>query len=165
MTPAPPPTAPPGRGPGPPHRATAGAARVTALTSRVRARSTTRVNARAAARTAACATAVALLLPACGPGGDGPHHSAKSAAGATGATAPAASAPVPRGKGSRLPDDLNGDGYPDLQLPAHRQGGPAQPDRLRPRLVPRPRSHHPYRAGPQGPRSALERVPSRAQPR
>lgn len=30
---------------------------------------------------------------------------------------PTATAPVPRGKGSELPDDLNGDGYPELALP------------------------------------------------
>ncbi|OAH10286.1 FG-GAP repeat protein [Streptomyces jeddahensis] len=30
---------------------------------------------------------------------------------------PSASAPVPQGKGGKLPDDVNGDGFPDLQIP------------------------------------------------
>ncbi|QKV93604.1 FG-GAP repeat protein [Streptomyces sp. NA02950] len=92
MTPAHPPTAPPpGRVPGSPYRTTAGAA---------------------------CAAALALLLTACGLGGDdkgSPDHSSDAASEAV--ITPTASAPVPHGKGSRLPDDLNGDGYPDLQLP------------------------------------------------
>ncbi|MET7933278.1 VCBS repeat-containing protein [Streptomyces sp. NPDC005322] len=61
---------------------------------------------------------MALLLTACGPDGDGPkgsHHGGKTAPGAV--RTPTVTAPVPHGKGSRLPDDLNGDGYPELQLP------------------------------------------------
>ncbi|WP_435240572.1 FG-GAP and VCBS repeat-containing protein [Streptomyces cucumeris] len=91
MTPAPPPTAPPpGRVPGSPYRTSAGAV---------------------------CAAALALLLTACGLGGGDEDSPAPSDAAAGGVITPSASAPVPHGKGSRLPDDLNGDGYPDLQLP------------------------------------------------
>ncbi|MET7906327.1 VCBS repeat-containing protein [Streptomyces sp. NPDC005355] len=116
MTPAPPPTAPPGRVPGPLQRRTArtAARNVTRTATGAAARAATRT----ATRAAACAAAVALLLTACGPDGDGPkgsHHGGKTAAGAV--RTPTATAPVPHGKGSRLPDDLNGDGYPDLQLP------------------------------------------------
>ncbi|MBL1096071.1 FG-GAP repeat protein [Streptomyces coffeae] len=91
MTPAPPPTAPPpGRVPGSPYRTTAGAA---------------------------CAAALALLLTACGLGGDSKDSPDRSDAASGAVITPTASAPAPHGKGSRLPDDLNGDGYPDLQLP------------------------------------------------
>ncbi|KAK1180539.1 VCBS repeat-containing protein [Streptomyces sp. NBS 14/10] len=43
---------------------------------------------------------------------------------------PTATAPVPRGKGSKLPDDLNGDGYPELALPLVGSKEETQPTRL-----------------------------------
>ncbi|CAM5729167.1 VCBS repeat-containing protein [Streptomyces mordarskii] len=97
MTPAPPPTAPPGRVPGP------------------RLRSLLRVPTASIAAGAAC---LALLLAACGPedgGAQGGRDSSSSVSGSV--ITPTATAPVPHGKGSRLPDDVNGDGYPDLRLP------------------------------------------------
>ncbi|MFD8869491.1 FG-GAP repeat domain-containing protein [Streptomyces sp. NPDC059590] len=83
--------------------------------------------------TLACAAALALLT-ACGAGGDGggdpKDEKASKKASKNGQTSapggartgapvitPTATAPVPRGKGSELPDDLNGDGYPELALP------------------------------------------------
>lgn len=94
MTPAPPPTPPSGR-----------AART----------------GRGALATCAVWAGVLALLTGCGAGAsaDGPRdRGAASSKAASGASASgAATAPVPRGKGSRLPDDVNGDGYPDLQLP------------------------------------------------
>nr|WTB06557.1 VCBS repeat-containing protein [Streptomyces antimycoticus] len=97
MTPAPPPTAPPGRVPGP------------------RLRSLLRVPTASIAAGAAC---LALLLAACGPedgGAQGGRDGSSSVSGSV--ITPTATAPVPHGKGSRLPDDVNGDGYPDLRLP------------------------------------------------
>ncbi|MEV6424718.1 VCBS repeat-containing protein [Streptomyces sp. NPDC051662] len=87
-------------------------------------------------RTAACAAlcaavCTALLLTGCtasgGPGGGGGQDRGTgtgtgTTAGKNGDTAPlsgrsgAPRRPVPRGKGSRLPDDFNGDGYRDLVL-------------------------------------------------
>ncbi|MCL7381242.1 VCBS repeat-containing protein [Streptomyces sp. 35G-GA-8] len=83
-------------------------------------------------RTAACAAVcaavcTALLLTGCtafsGPdGGGGQDRGKGTAADKNGDTAPlsgrsgAPRRPVPRGKGSRVPDDFNGDGHPDLVL-------------------------------------------------
>ncbi|WP_030353169.1 FG-GAP repeat domain-containing protein [Streptomyces scopuliridis] len=78
--------------------------------------------------TAVCAAVcAALLLTGCtassGPGaGDGQDRGKGTTAGKNGDTAPlsgrsgAPRRPVPRGKGSRVPDDFNGDGYRDLVL-------------------------------------------------
>jgi len=88
----------------------------------------TRPLGRAALTTFGVWAGVLALLTGCGAGGsgDGPrdergsHASASGGASSgTGATrgTGSATAPVPRGKGSRLPDDVNGDRYPDLQLP------------------------------------------------
>ncbi|SEC30514.1 FG-GAP repeat protein [Streptomyces melanosporofaciens] len=97
MTPAPPPTAPPGRVPGP------------------RLRSLLRVPTASIAAGTAC---LALLLTACGPEDGGAQGGRDGSASAGGSViTPTATAPVPHGKGSRLPDDVNGDGYPDLRLP------------------------------------------------
>ncbi|MFI0817202.1 FG-GAP repeat domain-containing protein [Streptomyces sp. NPDC021098] len=59
---------------------------------------------------------VLALLSGCGAGAsdDGPRERRASSSAASPSSA---TAPVPRGKGSKLPDDVNGDGYPDLQLP------------------------------------------------
>jgi hypothetical protein len=61
---------------------------------------------------ALCST---LLLAACGPGAEAgtARHTPVQIA-----DAPAAELPVPRGKGSRTPDDFNGDGHRDLVLDA-----------------------------------------------
>ncbi|MFE2493883.1 FG-GAP repeat domain-containing protein [Streptomyces scopuliridis] len=79
-------------------------------------------------RTAVCAAVcAALLLTGCtdssGPGaGDGQDRGKGTTAGKNGDTAPlsgrsgAPRRPVPRGKGSRVPDDFNGDGHRDLVL-------------------------------------------------
>ncbi|MER8068817.1 VCBS repeat-containing protein [Streptomyces sp. NPDC094034] len=83
-------------------------------------------------RTAACAAVcaavcTALLLTGCtafsGPdGGGGQDGSKGTTADKNGDTEPlsgrsgAPRRPVPRGKGSRVPDDFNGDGHPDLVL-------------------------------------------------
>ncbi|GAA2339486.1 VCBS repeat-containing protein [Streptomyces cuspidosporus] len=100
----------------------------------------------------ACATALALLA-ACGSGGDGRgsgggpdgrkapatsgDHStsptprdAPGSRPATAVTTPTATAPVPRGKGSELPDDINGDGYPELALPLSANEEDAMPSLL-----------------------------------
>jgi len=53
-----------------------------------------------------------LLLAACGPGGD---SKAARPTPVRAADAPA-KLPVPHGKGSRTPDDFNGDGHRDLVL-------------------------------------------------
>ncbi|WP_437109787.1 FG-GAP repeat domain-containing protein [Streptomyces scopuliridis] len=78
--------------------------------------------------TAVCAAVcAALLLTGCtaspDPGaGDGQDRGKGTTAGKNGDTAPlsgrsgAPRRPVPRGKGSRLPDDFNGDGHRDLVL-------------------------------------------------
>ncbi|MFK4187775.1 FG-GAP repeat domain-containing protein [Streptomyces sparsogenes] len=91
---------------------------------------------RRTAAAVACATALALLA-ACGSGGDGqgdpdgrktPARSgdpttsptprdAPGSRPAAPVTTPTATAPVPQGKGSELPDDINGDGYPELGFP------------------------------------------------
>ncbi|MFE4540381.1 FG-GAP repeat domain-containing protein [Streptomyces scopuliridis] len=76
--------------------------------------------------TAVCAVVcAALLLTGCtspsGPG-DGQDRGKGTTAGKNGDTAPlsglsgAPRRPVPRGKGSRIPDDFNGDGHRDLVL-------------------------------------------------
>jgi hypothetical protein len=72
----------------------------------------------------ACGAALALVT-ACGGGGTGPDAKEEPSrvdretpsSSTVPVTTPTANAPVPRGKGSELPDDINGDGYPDLQLP------------------------------------------------
>ncbi|WP_245881842.1 FG-GAP repeat domain-containing protein, partial [Streptomyces milbemycinicus] len=93
-------------------------------------------------RALACAAAtLAALLTACGSSGDdGPRDKGQkgderttapggSRSGAPVIT-PTATAPIPRGKGSKLPDDLNGDGYPELALPLVGNKKEAQPTRL-----------------------------------
>ncbi|WP_421108634.1 FG-GAP repeat domain-containing protein [Streptomyces sp. NEAU-S77] len=93
-------------------------------------RTPTRPLGRAALTTFGVWAGVLALLTGCGAGGsgDGPrdargsHASAASAGAASGGGAArgagsTATTPVPRGKGSKLPDDVNGDRYPDLQLP------------------------------------------------
>ncbi|MBL1116198.1 VCBS repeat-containing protein [Streptomyces sp. 110] len=115
MTPAPPPTAPPGRVPGPRRRSLPRVPHVprvsTASAAASAATSVTSVTTAVAAGTAC----LALLLTACGPDDGARDRRDDSAAGAV--ITPTATAPVPHGKGSRLPDDVNGDGYPDLRVP------------------------------------------------
>ncbi|MFE5124524.1 VCBS repeat-containing protein [Streptomyces sp. NPDC056669] len=106
MTPAPPPTAPPGRVPGPRRR--------TLL--RTLFRTLFRVPTSSIASIAAGTACLALLLAACGPD-DGGARAERSSSASGSVITPTATAPVPHGKGSRLPDDVNGDGYPDLRLP------------------------------------------------
>ncbi|AUA16187.1 FG-GAP repeat protein [Streptomyces malaysiensis subsp. malaysiensis] len=68
---------------------------------------------------ALCATALALLT-ACGGGGGDDGKKGGDGAGKSTASpvvTPTATAPVPRGEGSALPDDLNGDGRPELRIP------------------------------------------------
>ncbi|MEU1805728.1 FG-GAP and VCBS repeat-containing protein [Streptomyces sp. NPDC019937] len=80
----------------------------------------TRSPARTALATCAAWAGVLALLTGCGAGAsaDGPRAQRPSHASAASAGAGStATAPVPRGKGSKLPDDVNGDRYPDLQLP------------------------------------------------
>lgn len=75
---------------------------------------------RTALATCAIWAGVLALLTGCGAGGsgDGPQdRRPSSAATSGGAGSGPATSPVPRGKGSKLPDDVNGDDYPDLQLP------------------------------------------------
>ncbi|AEM80255.1 FG-GAP repeat protein [Streptomyces violaceusniger] len=104
MTPAPPPTAPPGRVPGPRRRALL--------------RTLLRVPTASTASIAAGTACLALLLAACGPGDGGARGGRDGSSSASGSViTPTATTPVPHGKGSRLPDDVNGDGYPDLRLP------------------------------------------------
>jgi hypothetical protein len=77
-----------------------------------------------------CAAAALVVVTGCGGGSGGGsgargHGPGSTASGSHGPTAPEAgptaaptpNAPVPRGKGSKLPGDLDGDGYPDLQIP------------------------------------------------
>lgn len=148
MTPAPPPTAPPGRVPGSRRRslprtstgsttAAAPAAPVTAsapssatsvATSPAGSMATSRATSAAttmATYLAAGTACLALLLTGCGPDDNGSPGERDGASSATGSViTPTATAPVPRGKGSRLPDDVNGDGYPDLRIPVpSRKGG------------------------------------------
>ncbi|MFE9060066.1 VCBS repeat-containing protein [Streptomyces violaceusniger] len=105
MTPAPPPTAPPGSVPGPRRR--------TLLRALLRV-----PTASIAAPIAAGTACLALLLTACGPGDGDAQGGRDGSSPASGSViTPTATAPVPHGKGSRLPDDVNGDGYPDLRLP------------------------------------------------
>ncbi|MGW2329246.1 FG-GAP repeat domain-containing protein [Streptomyces sp. NPDC001700] len=74
---------------------------------------------RTALATCAVWAGVLALLTGCGVGdsGDGPPQDRRPSSAATSGGAQPATAPVPRGKGSELPDDVNGDRYPDLQLP------------------------------------------------
>ncbi|MFJ9176759.1 FG-GAP repeat domain-containing protein [Streptomyces sp. NPDC102360] len=63
---------------------------------------------------ALCAALLAAALTACGSGeGGGDAHRPVAVAGKQQRSAPQ---PVPRGKGSKLPSDFNGDGAPDLVL-------------------------------------------------
>ncbi|NGN64629.1 VCBS repeat-containing protein [Streptomyces sp. A7024] len=62
-----------------------------------------------------CGTAALLLLTACGDaGGEGGEGGDRATGRQSAVPTPTATAPVPRGKGSALPDDVNGDGHPDL---------------------------------------------------
>ncbi|MGK7235171.1 FG-GAP repeat domain-containing protein [Streptomyces hygroscopicus] len=74
------------------------------------------------ATAALCATALALLTACGGGGGGGGEEERKGRDGAGRSTGspvvtPTATAPVARGRGSALPDDLNGDGRPELGIP------------------------------------------------
>ncbi|MEB8343086.1 FG-GAP repeat domain-containing protein [Streptomyces endophyticus] len=74
---------------------------------------------------AACAALV--LLTACGSGKGGPDTKSPSPGGGSASFgAPAASRSPAAGKGSKDPDDLNGDGYRDLLLPVEAPGGEPQ---------------------------------------
>ncbi|NEW75076.1 VCBS repeat-containing protein [Streptomyces rapamycinicus] len=120
MTPAPPPTAPPGRVPGPRRRSLPRVPRVrrastASASASASASAVTSVTASVAASVAAGTACLALLLTACGPDDGAGGRRDDSAAGSV--ITPTATAPVPHGKGSRLPDDVNGDGYPDLRVP------------------------------------------------
>ncbi|MEU4892004.1 VCBS repeat-containing protein [Streptomyces sp. NPDC044780] len=109
MTPAPPPIAPPGRVPGPRHRSLRGTRTARFPASRLPT----------SFLVTAGTAGLALLLAGCGPD-DGARAERGGRAGSPSAGSvitPTATAPVPHGKGSRLPDDVNGDGYPDLRLP------------------------------------------------
>ncbi|TMU99622.1 VCBS repeat-containing protein [Streptomyces sp. DASNCL29] len=66
-----------------------------------------------------CAAALALLTACGGGGGDDETKGGDGAGKSTAApvVTPTAAAPVPRGKGSALADDLNGDGRPELGIP------------------------------------------------
>ncbi|MEU5030226.1 FG-GAP repeat domain-containing protein [Streptomyces milbemycinicus] len=97
-------------------------------------------------RALACAAAtLAALLTACGSSGDDGPKDPKDPKGQKGderttapggsrsgapVITPTATAPIPRGKGSKLPDDLNGDGYPELVLPLVGNEKEPQPTRL-----------------------------------
>ncbi|MFD8382651.1 hypothetical protein ACFV2X_29785 [Streptomyces sp. NPDC059679] len=104
---------------------------------------------------ACAAVTLAALLTACGSSGgsadDGPkdlkgpkdskgqeedERTAAPGGSRSGAPVitPTATAPIPRGKGSKLPDDLNGDGYPELALPLVGSKEETQPTRLGPQL-------------------------------
>ncbi|MGR3938313.1 hypothetical protein [Streptomyces sp. BRA346] len=63
-------------------------------------------------------------LTGCGPDGGGEPSSSKEHTGQP--SAPAESRAPGRGKGSKDPDDLNGDGHRDLVVPAAAPGDPAQ---------------------------------------
>ncbi|MGY0059762.1 FG-GAP repeat domain-containing protein [Streptomyces sp. LZ34] len=107
-------------------------------------RSRTTSTARRPAALACAAATLAALLTACGSGDDGPKDpkGPKDSKGGERTTTPGgarsgapvitptATAPIPRGKGSKLPDDLNGDGYPELALPLVGSKEEAQPTRL-----------------------------------
>lgn len=66
-----------------------------------------------------CAAALALLTACGGGGGDDAKKGGDGAGKSTTSpvVTPTATAPVTRGKGSALPDDLNGDGRPELRIP------------------------------------------------
>ncbi|WAP59920.1 FG-GAP repeat domain-containing protein [Streptomyces sp. S465] len=66
-----------------------------------------------------CAAALALLTACGGGGGDDEERSGDGTGKSTAApvVTPTATAPVTRGEGSALPDDLNGDGHPELRIP------------------------------------------------
>ncbi|MGW7600347.1 VCBS repeat-containing protein [Streptomyces antimycoticus] len=66
-----------------------------------------------------CAAALALLTACGGGGGDDAKKGGDGAGKSTASpvVTPTATAPVTRGKGSALPDDLNGDGRPELRIP------------------------------------------------
>ncbi|MGW7054802.1 FG-GAP repeat domain-containing protein [Streptomyces sp. NPDC054887] len=69
---------------------------------------------RSPGRLATACVAVSLLA---GCGDDQPAARERPPATGLAVVTPSASPPVPRGKGGELPDDVNGDGYPDLQIP------------------------------------------------
>ncbi|MFE0106639.1 hypothetical protein [Streptomyces sp. NPDC059009] len=77
-------------------------------------------------RTSVAAACAALLLAGCSGGGSG--HDGQGPARPP-APPSVSSEPIPAGKGSHLPDDLNGDGHPELLVPG---GGPdpQTPERL-----------------------------------
>ncbi len=116
MTPAPPPMAPPGRVPGPRHHSSPHTS--ASHTSASRVPTPRALAARTPTSLVIAGTAcLALLLAGCGPDDTGARGERHGSSTAGSVTAPTATAPVPHGKGSRLPDDVNGDGYPDLRLP------------------------------------------------
>ncbi|MFJ5041996.1 FG-GAP repeat domain-containing protein [Streptomyces parvulus] len=73
------------------------------------------VRGRRAIRVGTTAAGCALLLAACGRGGPAPAADGTGPTPVRAAQAPAAQ-PVPRGEGSEVPDDFNGDGHRDLVL-------------------------------------------------
>ncbi|MEU4143239.1 FG-GAP repeat domain-containing protein [Streptomyces parvulus] len=73
------------------------------------------VRGRRAIRVGTTAAGCALLLAACGRGGPAPAADGTGPTPVRAAQAPAAQ-PVPRGDGSEVPDDFNGDGHRDLVL-------------------------------------------------
>ncbi|MEU5701647.1 FG-GAP repeat domain-containing protein [Streptomyces aurantiacus] len=72
-----------------------------------------------ARRAAALATGVALLFTgACDTDKGGGRADDKAPTATLPVTSPTATAPVPRGRGSKVADDVNGDGYPDFAYSA-----------------------------------------------
>ncbi|MFC5239094.1 VCBS repeat-containing protein [Streptomyces atrovirens] len=80
--------------------------------------------------TAACCVAT-LLLAGCSSDRDsGAQDRKQQRSPSPAVVAPTATGPVPQGKGGRLPDDINGDGYRDLELD-HRRALLGVPSGLR----------------------------------
>ncbi|MEU5343616.1 VCBS repeat-containing protein [Streptomyces sp. NPDC020766] len=83
--------------------------------------------------------AVVLCAAGCGGGGagkDGTDRGRGEASPATTAPAPPIPAsPVPRGKGGKVPDDVNGDGHPDLAYLTSSEGGGGDGDAERNSVV------------------------------